>query len=132
MEDSILTSTKKMLGMDADYTAFDHDIIVNINSVFSTLNQLGVGPEDGFMIEDASALWADYLPDHFRLSNIKSYMYLRVRLLFDPPATSFAINAFDEQRKELEVRILMEMERTNWTDPDPDPILDDIIDGGYA
>lgn len=134
MSESILTSTKKMLGLDESYTAFDLDIITHINSVFSILNQLGIGPADGYMIEDATPVWTDFLGADLRLNNIKSYVYLRVRMLFDPPTTSYMITALDEQRKELEVRILMQRESTAWVDPDPDPIpIDDgdIIDGGY-
>ena len=132
MSDSILDSTKKALGLGEDYTAFDDQIIVFINGVFSDLYQLGVGPDEGFRITDASTLWSEYLPAHFRLDNVKTYMYMRVRLLFDPPPTSYGITALKEQIEETAVRILMEMERFNWTDPDPDPILDEIIDLGYA
>lgn len=106
MEHSILTSTKKILGIDKSYTAFDLDIIIHINSVFSTLNQLGIGPDNGFMIEDEAATWHDFLHDADpRYNSVKTYMFLRVRMLFDPPATSFHIQALNEQVKELEWRL---------------------------
>lgn len=105
MEQSILKSTKKILGLEADYTVFDQDILTHINSAFSTLYQLGVGPVNGFMIEDDSAEWVALLGNDIRLNAVKSYVYLRVRLLFDPPTTSYQISAFNEQAKELEWRI---------------------------
>lgn len=105
MVDSILDSTKKILGLEPDYTAFDLDVITHINSVFSTLHQLGIGPVDGFMIEDSSKTWAEYLENNMALNNVKSYVYLRVRLLFDPPGTSYLINSMKAQVEELEWRI---------------------------
>lgn len=105
MSNSILTSTKKILGVDESYTAFDVDIITHINSVFNTLNDLGIGPAEGFMIEDATANWSDFLGTDVNLNSVKTYMYLRVRMLFDPPTTSYLINALNEQKKELEWRL---------------------------
>lgn len=105
MNESILTSTKKILGVAEDYTAFDLDIITHINSVFATLHQLGVGPEEGFMIEGAEELWPTFLGSDPRLNSVKSYMYLRVRVMFDPPATSFALTSMEEQIKQLEWRL---------------------------
>lgn len=119
MSNSILTSTKKILGIEEDYIAFDPDIITHINSVFSTLEQLGIGPQDGYMIEDKIAVWPDYLSNNFRLNAIKTYIYLRVRLLFDPPATSYHINALNEQIKELEWRLNTNREGVSWVDPTP-------------
>jgi hypothetical protein len=104
-DDSILDSTKKLLGIAEDYDVFDIDIKIHINSVFSTLLQLGIGPTEGFMIEDDSETWAQYLEDKLYLNQVKSYMYLRVRNLFDPPTTSFAIEAFKAQISELEWRL---------------------------
>jgi len=102
---SIVDDTKKVLGIASDYTEFDLDIILHINSVFSTLQQLGVGPKTGFSLTDNSTLWTDFLGDNVLANNVKSYMYLRVRLLFDPPATSFGITAVQDQIKELEWRM---------------------------
>lgn len=131
MVDSILTSTKKILGIDASYTAFDVDILMHINSVFSTLNQLGIGPENGFAIEDDTSTWDSFLGTDPRLNSVKTYIYLRVRLLFDPPATSFAIEAFKEQAKELEWRLNVLMEETIWVDPTQSIDEEDVVlDGG--
>ena len=114
---SILTSVKKNLGIDESYTFFDDDILLYINGVFSTLNQLGIGPDDGFAIEDDTATWDTYLADNLKLNSVKTYMYLKVRLLFDPPATSFAIEALNNQATELEWRLNVVREETAWVDP---------------
>ena len=104
MNESILLSVKKALGLTDDYIYFDRDIIMHINSVFTVLNQLGVGPEAGFFIEDSSASWSDY-GEMTRLEFIKSYMYLKVRLLFDPPTSSFVLSSMETMARELEWRI---------------------------
>lgn len=130
---SILTSIKKNLNVDASYTAFDEDIILHINSAFSTLNQLGVGPADGFEITDATATWASFIGTNKKYNFVKSYIYLLVRKLFDPAGTSYVGTALHEQMKEFEWRISVLREDTEWVDPDPDtdPIDDDVIlDGG--
>lgn len=114
MSDSILTSTKKVLGVAEDYVAFDTDLILYINGVFSTLNQLGIGPNDGFMIEDKEATWDTFIGDDIRFNSVKNYMCLRVRLLFDPPSTSFVLAAVQEQIKELEWRLNVQREENNW------------------
>lgn len=123
MNESILTSTKKALGLDENYTAFDPDIIMHINSVLSTLNQLGIGPELGFMIEDKEALWDTFLGGDPRLNNIKTYVYLRVRMLFDPPQTGFHTQAMQEQIKELEWRINVQREDEHWVSPVPATVV---------
>jgi hypothetical protein len=126
MEQSILLSTKKILGIAPDYTVFDLDILTHINSAFSTLTQLGVGPVTGFMIEDADTEWEEFfgtVPDN-QFNNVKTYVYLRVRQVFDPPTTSFAIQAFNDQIRELEWRMNVHREETQWVDPNPGPILD--------
>lgn len=110
---SILTSIKKLLGIDESYKQFDQDIIIHINSVFSILTQLGVGPESGFSITDESAVWDDFIPDSPKLGFVKSYMNLKVRLLFDPPLGSAVIDAIQRQINELEWRIQVA------ADPDP-------------
>lgn len=130
MSDSILLSVKKTLGLEEDYTAFDQDVMMHINSVFSTLNQLGVGPVDGFMIDDATSNWADFLGGDLNLNNVKTYIYLRVRLLFDPPTMAYLVTSLAEQVKELEWRLNTHREALDWVSPNP-PIDDDIIlDGG--
>ena len=105
METSILTSIKKMLGVAEDYTEFDEDIITHINSVFLNLTQLGVGPEEGFMIEDNTAVWEDFINDSIQLQAVKTYMYLKVKLLFDPPLSSSVTESFTRMIAELEWRL---------------------------
>jgi hypothetical protein len=121
MEQSILTSTKKILGIAEDYTVFDLDIITHINTAFSTLTQLGVGPADGFMIEDETAVWADFIEDEldFQWNSIKSYVFLKVKQLFDPPTTSYLISATKQQIEELEWRLNVHREEDGWVDPNP-------------
>lgn len=130
MTNSILNSVKKVLNLAEDFTVFDQDVMMHINSVFSTLNQLGAGPEDGFMIEDADATWDAFLGSDPRLNTIKTYVYLRVRLLFDPPTLGYLIDALKEQIKEQEWRINVEMERTIWTSPTPVDEIFIVMDGG--
>ena len=105
METSILTSIKKMLGVAEDYTEFDEDIITHINSVFLNLTQLGVGPEEGFVIEDNTAVWEDFIDNSIQLQAVKTYMYLKVKLLFDPPLSSSVTESFTRMIAELEWRL---------------------------
>lgn len=105
MSDSILTTVKKLVGIDESYDAFDLDIITHINSALSTLNQLGIGPEEGFMIDDDMATWDQLLGDDNRLNSVKSLIGLKVRVVFDPPATSFTLDAFNKQIEELQWRL---------------------------
>lgn len=103
--DSILNSIKKLLGIAEDYDAFDTDIIIDINSVFSILTQLGVGPKNGFSITDASATWDQFMPEDPRMNEVKSYMYMKVRLLFDPPTSSAAMASMEKLISEFEWRL---------------------------
>lgn len=103
--ESILTSVKKMLGIAEEYTHFDADIIMHTNSVFMILHQLGVGPDEGFYIEDETAAWADFLGDPTILQMVKSYMYMKVRLLFDPPANGTVMKAIEQSISEAEFRL---------------------------
>ena len=105
MEESILDSTKKILGLEATYTPFDLDVITHINAAFSILNQLGVGPEEGFSILDNQAVWADFVVPTNQLHLVKTYVYLKVRILFDPPSTSFLLDTYINQIKEYEWRL---------------------------
>ena len=134
MSDSILTSTKKILGLEGDYAVFDPDIITHINSALATLTQLGVGPEAGFMIEDASATWETFLGSDPRLNPVKQYVFLRVRMVFDPPQSSYAVTAMKEQIQEHEWRLNVHMEHSIWTDPNPPELSDEegqtVLDGG--
>lgn len=121
MEQSILISTKKILGIAEDYTVFDLDIITHINSAFSTLTQLGVGPAAGFMIDGPEDLWTDFIANDFQYNSVKSYVFLKTRQLFDPPQTSYLITAVEKQIEELEWRLNIHREETEWVDPDPPP-----------
>ena len=120
--DSILDSVKKVLGIEADYTQFDPDIILHINTVLAILAQLGVGPSAGFVIEDSTATWADFLGDDPALNPSKSYIYLRVRLLFDPPTTSYLVTSLNEQIREMEWRLNVHREGESWVDPTIPPV----------
>lgn len=105
METSILTSIKKLLGIAEDYSEFDEDIIMHINTVFLNLTQLGVGPTEGFSIEDDTTEWDEFINDNAQLQAVKSYMYLKVKLLFDPPLSSSVIESMNRMIAELEWRL---------------------------
>lgn len=105
MEESILTSIKRMLGPSEDYDYFDPDLIIHINSVFMVLTQLGVGPSEGFSIKDKTTVWSDFISDISKFEAVKTYVYLRVKLLFDPPLTSSVMEAMKSQISELEWRM---------------------------
>ena len=103
--DSILTSIKKLLGITEEYENFDQDIIMHINSAFMILNQLGVGPKSGFSISDKSSTWDEFIPESSNLEAVKTYVYLKVKLMFDPPLSSTVIEAIKSQINELEWRL---------------------------
>lgn len=105
MEESILTSIKKLLGIPEEYEQFDPDLIIHINSVFTILTQLGVGPPEGFAIYDKNAVWKDFIPEPLKFEAIKSYMHLRVKLLFDPPLGTAVTEVMNRMISELEWRI---------------------------
>lgn len=126
---SILTSVKKNLGYEEDDESYDPDLIMYINSTLSTLQQIGIGPELGYRIEDKTATWVSFLGTDPRLNFTQSYVYMKVKLMFDPPLTSFAIKAIEDICLGLEVRLNIEHERTNAVDSDTDESSDDI-DGG--
>ena len=109
--DSILTSVKKLLGITEEYEHFDEDIIIHINSVFSILTQIGVGPVDGFFIQDSGALWTDFIPEDPRLDMVKTFVYMKVKTLFDPPLSSVVGEAMNRALSELEWRIQVAAER---------------------
>lgn len=112
MEESILNSIKKMLGLSKEYEAFDTDIIIHINSVFMILNQLGVGPKECYKIEDSNATWKDFLAEKVDLESVKTYIYLKVRLVFDPPLNASVIETMKQTINELEWRLNVESEST--------------------
>lgn len=128
MEQSILNSTKKILGIADSYDAFDLDVITHINTAFSTLTQLGIGPNTGFMIEDESEEWADFIDTETdpQYNTVRSYVYLKVRMLFDPPTTSYLITAMNEQITQLEWRLNVHREETQWVDPDPPRFIEEV------
>jgi hypothetical protein len=129
MEQSILNSTKKILNVDPANTSFDLDILTHINAAFSHLQQLGIGPEEGFIIEDEDAVWDDFVsaPAHI-VSAVKTNVYLRVRLLFDPPTVSHVLTAMQQQLQESDGRLSIMRESTEWVSPvpEPDPVGPDI------
>ena len=102
--DSILTSIKKLLGISSDYTHFDGDIILQINSALSALTQLGVGPTEGFEITDATSTWSEFFDDP-RLNLAKTYVQIKVKLAFDPPTSSALIESYNRQLDELAWRL---------------------------
>lgn len=114
--DSILTSIKKLLGIDPMCDHFDPEIITHINSVFSILNQLGVGPPNGFVITSNAENWSSFLSDNQTIESVKSYTYLKVKLLFDPPQSSYAIESINRLISELEWRIQVAVDQIQTED----------------
>ena len=110
--ESILTSIKKLLGITEEYDQFDPDIIMHINSVFMILTQLSVGPAEGFSIEDDTAVWTDFIQDVKKLESVKTYIYLKVKLAFDPPLSSAVIESMNRLINELEWRLNVAAEST--------------------
>jgi len=105
MTDSILNDIKKLLGIDNTYTEFDTDIIIHINSVFMILNQLGVGPKSGYRITDSLNTWSEFTDNEYEMESVKSYIYLKVRMMFDPPQNSSLMQAMQQQISEFEWRL---------------------------
>lgn len=103
--ESILTSIKKMLGIAEEYTHFDADLIMHINSVLSILTQIGVGSSEGFSIKDENDVWEDFITEDSKLELVKSYTYMKVKILFDPPLSSSVIESMNRIISELEWRI---------------------------
>lgn len=120
MEESILKSTKQILGVEATDPSFDLDIATHINGAFSTLTQLGIGPLDGFIVEDAEKKWEHFtgVPPAW-MSQVKVFIFLKVRMLFDPPEAGAVLSAFERQITELEWRLSTAREGRDWKDPDP-------------
>lgn len=121
MDNGILASIKKLLGIASDDTTFDGDITVHINSAFSILTQLGVGPACGFTV-GATTTWDSFIPNRPCLNLVRTYVYLKVRMVFDPPTSSSVIEAITKQITEFECRILYETDNPSpEVEPDPDP-----------
>lgn len=131
MEESILKSTKKKLNIGVDDPSFDMELVDYINTAFSHLQQLGVGVEAGFQIEDDAATWDDFLGVDERLpiiNAVKTNISIRVRLIFDPPQLSHLLAALERQLQESDWRINVLREETDWVDPNPSDVL--VVDGG--
>lgn len=103
--ESILTSIKKLLGLTEEYIHFDADIIMHINTVLSDLTAIGVGPSSGFSICDNVETWDMFISDDVTFNNVKTYVYLRVKLLFDPPTQSSVLESYQRQVDKLEWRL---------------------------
>lgn len=108
---SILQTIKKMLGIDADYAAFDTDIIVHVNSSIMALTQIGIGPVDGFFVTGSAEEWSDFIGNVKDLEAVKTYIYLKVRTIFDPPSSSYALDAMNRTAAELEWRLSIQADK---------------------
>lgn len=137
LETSILKSVKKSLGLGAENTAFDHDVVTHINTCFFSLHQFGLGPPEGFMIEDDAETWVDFTTVELSVSArnaLQTYFYLKVRLLFDPPDKPHHLKAIEEQVRELEHRLLTEREISRWPARSILPGFEQpvVLDGGIG
>lgn len=135
IKDSILHDVKQMIGQEWDDSSYDLDIMVHINSVFFDLNQIGVGPKDGFSILDATTKWDAYIGASKNLLAVKSYIYIRVRLLFDPPTNGFLVTSLNEQVAKLEWRLMVECDPVPMViseDEALEPIENTDIDGIFT
>lgn len=108
--ESILTSIKKVLGIYEEDTSFDVDIVMHINTVFMILRQMGIGPAEGFSISGSYDTWSDYLSDNSLIESVKTYVALKVRLIFDPPASSTMVEAINRTITELEWRLNVQVD----------------------
>lgn len=125
METSILRSTKQILGITPDDPSFDTDIITHINSTFSILRQIGIGPANGFFITDDTAQWSDFVSDEEQTNLIKTYVYLQIRVWFDPPTMHYLITSMKDQIDQYLWRLNVMREETAWVDPNP-PALEGV------
>ena len=111
LEENILSSIKKLLGLNDGVTVFDTDIVIHINTVFANLTQIGVGPQNdegkniGFKISTGDEVWGDFTSNDILIENVKTYVYIKVKMVFDPPTSSALIDAYNAQAKELEWRL---------------------------
>jgi len=108
--DSILNSIKKLLGIEEDYDHFDTDIIIYINGALMGLNQIGIGPIEGFVVMDETDTWTTFIGARKDLEYVKMYVYLKVRLVFDPPQSSYLVDALNKQVAEIEWRLNVQVE----------------------
>ena len=110
MSDSIFVTIKKMLGLEDDYTPFDTDIKIHINAALMSLTQMGIGPKEGFTISDYHEKWSDFITNEVKLGAVKDYVYLRVKMLFDPPTNSYLMDAMKQQAEEMLWRLNVQAE----------------------
>ncbi len=115
--DSILDTVKQALGVESSYNGFDVNILLDINSALGNLNQLGIGPAEGFVVTDQSQTWAQFLGSSIKLETVKSYILYKVRLSFDPPSNSFLVDSIQKQIQELEWRLMVQEDP-----PPPEPV----------
>ena len=112
--ESILDTTKKLLGLDSDDTSFDVDIIVIINSIIPALSQMGIGPINGFIVMTKDDKWSDYIKESItNLEGVKAYLFLKTKLIFDPPTNATVIDAINKSLNELEWRMMLAVETNN-------------------
>lgn len=116
MNDSILESIKALLGPDSAYTVFDQDILIHINTALATLTQIGVGPANGFRITGSGETWHDFIGDRDDLDSVKTYVYCRVKMVFDPPTNQFLMNAMKETCDEIVWRLNVAVDPGNYID----------------
>lgn len=108
MDESILISVKKLLGISSEDTSFDLDVLVHINTILTNLIQMGIGPSGGFYVSGNSETWGEFIQNDLLLQQVKSYVYLKVKLLFDPPTNSSMMDSFKQLANELEWRLFVE------------------------
>ena len=125
MSDSILDSIKKLIGTSVEYDVFDSDLIMHINSAFMILCQIGIGPTTPFRIYDRFSTWQDFLSDRDHFQSVIDYVYLRCKLIFDPPSSSFVLSSYKEQLNELEWRLNVMAETPTWSEPIQEETEDD-------
>lgn len=114
MDESILNTIKKLLGLDKDDDSFDLDVMIHINSIIPSLSQLGIGPKNGLIITSATQLWSEYIDSSVvNLEAVKTYIYLKTKLIFDPPTNSTTIEAINKNLSELEWRMMLAVETNN-------------------
>lgn len=122
---SILNDVKSLCGIPADVDDFDTPLILHCNTVFSGLTQIGLGPKTGFYISDNTKLWSDIIIGEINLHNVKSYVYLKVKMLFDPPANATLVKSMENQIDELEWRIKTELENIELENAEEVPIIEE-------
>lgn len=110
MSDSIFVTIKKMLGLEDTYTPFDTDVMIFINAALMNLTQLGIGPKEGLTISDYDTKWSDFLTNEVKLGAVKTYVYLKVKMAFDPPTNSFVMDAMKQQAEEIGWRLNVQAE----------------------